>query len=249
MEGWVIFSILACTLTLTAVGGVQGADSLILMETHPDVDIEAIKSLSPSTSKQLYKIKAIPTLNGTKDWKYAILARGNSQSHEELVASVGALDFVASTEVHTIKPDSSLSTGLLNMLIKVAKVVGKLFGTLPKRPLKPYSPPYTTCSAMTVDVPEGSNNFMAISFQKSGDAAAAEKYGKVVMFEVFAALDVSMAYSGTPESTQTFDNFNIQEYGDKKVFCEWALSDMAVKMGPEYMKAIKKQMAFTAVAL
>ena len=224
-------------------------DALILMETQGVVDINAMKSILPTESKQLFKIKAVPGQNGTKDWKYAILARNvpDISTQESYVDAVQGLKFVKSTETYRIQPDSYLKVAFINLVIKAAKIVGTLFGTLPKRPLKPFTPPWSTCSAITVDAP-GRSNFFGMSIMKYGDQEALKRYGKVVMLNVFPALGVKMAYSSAPVS-EKWDTFNIQDYGKKEVFCEWALSAMAVEHGPDFLKAIEKNQFFTAVAI
>jgi len=244
MERWTCFAIFACILA-----NVLCDDALILMETKGEVDINAIKSLIPTETKQLYKIKAAPGLNSTKDWKYAILARNvpDILTQEAYVNAVEGLKFVTSTKTYRIQPDSSLKVAFLNLVIKAAKIIGTIFGTLPKRPLKPYTPPYAKCSDITVDVP-GSSNFFGMSIMKYGDTEAMKRYGKMVMLNAFPALGVKYSYSGAPVS-KNWDQFNMQEYGKKEIFCEWALSAMAVENGKDFLKGFRKVQAYTAVAI
>ena len=80
MQLWVALVVLVFTLS-----AVLGDDVLTLMETKGEVDIETIKSIS--TTKQLFRIKAVPSLNG-KDWKYAVLARDVPDAEAHITYSV-----------------------------------------------------------------------------------------------------------------------------------------------------------------
>jgi len=237
MDLWASSTVLLCTLS-----AVLGDDAFTLMDTKGKVDIEAIKSIS--TTKQLFKIKEMRNPNATVDWKYAVLARDvpDAEAH---VASLEALGFVGTTKTYVIKPAPYLQLVLMNLAMRAAKIVGTIFGTLPKRPLKPFTPAWGKCSDITVDT-EGGHDFFGMSMQSYGDEAALKKYGKLIMTKVFPALDVSFAYMGTPEG---YDNFNIQSYGSKKTFCEWAMSALAAEAGADYFKAIKAYDVFTAVEL
>jgi len=243
MERWMFFTIFAISLSC-----VLCEDALILMETKGEVDINAMKSILPTVTKQLYKIKVVPGQN-TTDWKYAVLARDvtDTATQKAYVTEVEELAFVKSTKTYRIQPDSPIKIAFLNLMIKAAKFIGTISGTLPPRPLKPFTPPWSTCDALVVEAPSGSDIF-SFSLQKYGDMDALARYGKMMMLKVLPALGVQMTYNGAPDSEE-WDNLTFQNWGKKEVFCEWALSTIAMENGRDFMKAYPKNLAFSAVQI
>ena len=88
-----------------------------------------------------------------------------------------------------------------------------------------------------------------MSLQANGDdAEAAKRYGKLILLKVFPVLGVQFSYSATPMEKK-FDQFQLQDWGVRENFCEWALSALAVESGKDYVGAVKHQQAYTAVAI
>lgn len=210
---------------------------------HGESDLEAISHLKETYA--VMKIKEMVVIEGTavEGWNFAVLGRGlkSEKQREAYVAKIKSFKSVEKVHVIVVTPFSSDEVKKMNTVLKIAKMIGKALGFLPKRPLKPQTPPVIKCDV--IDVPEGLD-LVVLSFNKAKDFGAAKKLGELYHYKVLPALDVRYEYSGIP-SGGYWNNAQAQNWQDKKTLCEWMESEMIVKMGPLFQRAIEDVKAFT----
>lgn len=241
MLKFIVFSIIAlhCHQIYAANDAI---DVILLLQANGTVDVDAIKQLSHTHS--VYKVKA---LQFTRGWNFAVIAKGftSQKARDTYVSAIQGLSSIEKTDPVDMKPYSSYTVMALNAFMRTAKAIGKIFGYLPSRPLKPQTPPVVKCD--TVDIKTDEPMFV-FAYMLPGDEAAMQKFGWITMTRILPVLDMKFLYQGVPKSDH-WKLFNLQEYDSKKTFCEYMESELVIKYGELYTKAFKDQHSYTATKI
>lgn len=243
--------IIAClvvifTYSIKAIDATTASDVVILLKATDDLDVRRLKQMSRTNA--VYKIK--PSMNATT-WNYAILAKGfpTNKDVNFYVAAVNSLPSIIQSEAISMEPDTSGSVTLMNVWMKAVRLMDKIFGFLPNRPLKPLIPPVAKCD--TVDVTSADKQpLTVIAFLRpKKNQGAIKKYAWVVLSKIFPALNARYVYQGYPSSLKTWPFVNIQKYDSKSTLCEYVLSELAMKYADLYFKSYDGMSTYTAIEL
>lgn len=217
-------------------------DVIVLLKASKDIKVEAIKTLSHTDS--LFKVKALSAPNET-EWNYAVLGKSFQTVEEKdtYLSTIKNLPFIEKIEPRDNTGGSASELFFANAMIKVFKFFGNIFGTLPKRPLKPQTPPIVKCD--TVEIADDQPMF-SFSFMRTRDEKAMKEYGKVMMTKMFPALDARFVYLARSNSKR-WPQLSIASYDGRKTFCEYMESEFVIKYGPLFLKAFAELHSYSAV--